>query len=45
MDGNNVQDVESEVKRLFEEGLSPTVTGARIKQLCGKSVRELTGKT
>jgi hypothetical protein len=45
MDGNNVQDVESEVKRLFEEGLSPTVIGARIKQLCGKSVRELTGKT
>ena len=45
MDGNNVQDVESEVKRLFEEGLPPTVIGARIKQLYGKSVRELTGKT
>ena len=44
MDGNNVQEVESEVKKLFDKGLPPTVIEDRIKQLYGKSVRELTGK-
>ena len=45
MNENNVQEVESKVKKLFEEGLPPTVIADRIKQLYGISVRELTGKT
>jgi hypothetical protein len=35
MDGNNVQEVESEVKKLFDKGLPPTVIEDRIKQLYG----------